>query len=330
MLVMRKLLLVLILFVMSLPAMALVKGFNQAWMKTYYAYQWLDRYYDPAHTEHLFALNQQYRSKILRIWLYEGNSLPQFYFVEGKLKLKPEVLKNLRHFLEVARSKNVEVSLTFLDGNAYRELWLHPERLNYWWNVFNNKFGKQEEFYREAILPVYKLVAEFRSTVTQIDLVNEVNAIDYFQLFESGKASMSQFLCQMKKGAPSPVTASLGWADAETRFFSGFLSDSCLDFYDLHYYNDAGYIAGCSEFKKLAREGVWLQLGEFGQLSESFDDQLQSYVTQKFLTSAKNCGFRGALAWRLEDYREGVNPEARFSFMSFGKPRPALEVFSNF
>ncbi len=134
----------------------------------------------------------------------------------------------------------------------------------------------------------------------------------------------------MKKGAPSPVTASLGWGDAETRFFSGFLSDSCLDFYDLHYYNDAGYIAGCSEFKKLAREGVWLQLGEFGQLSESFDDQLQSYVTQKFLTSAKNCGFRGALAWRLEDYRPGENPEARYSFMSFGKPRPALEVFSNF
>jgi hypothetical protein len=64
--------------------MGLVKGFNQAWMKTYYSYQWLDRYYDPAQTQHLLSINKRHNSKILRIWLYEGNSLPQFYFVKGR------------------------------------------------------------------------------------------------------------------------------------------------------------------------------------------------------------------------------------------------------
>lgn len=327
---MKIILLSFLIFLVSLPALALEKGFNQAWMKNNYGFQWLNAYYDPQYVERLLKLNQEHQSGLVRVWLYEGMYLTQFHVIDGRLKLKREVLKNFRHFLEAAKAKNLKVNLTFLDGNAFRELWLHPERLSFWWNVFNNKYGKQEEFYQEAILPVYKLAAEFKGTVTQIDLVNEVNALDHFNLFEKGKLTMSSFLCQFKKGAPAPVTASLGWGDAETRFFSGFLWDSCLDFFDLHYYNDAGFIAGCEEFKKLARKGVHLILGEFGQLSESFDDDLQEYVTQKFLSNAKRCGFRGALAWRLEDYREGNNPEARYSFMAFGKPRPAMKVFSSF
>jgi hypothetical protein len=327
---MKKFFLTIILFMLSLPALAFVKGFNQAWMKNHYAYQWLNRYYDARHVEHLMGLNQQIQSEMLRIWLYEGKSLAQFTFENDKLQLKPEILKNIRHFLTVARSHNIKVSLTFLDGNAFKNLKLYPDRLNFWWNVFNNQHGKQEEFYKKAILPIYQLASEFPETVTQIDLVNEVNAIDYYQLFQHGKQTMSQFLCNLKKASPVPITASLGWGDAEARFFSGFLSESCLDFYDIHYYNDSGEIPGCNKLKKLAQKGVWLQLGEFGQLSHSFDDELQSQVTHNFLTNARKCGFRGALAWRLEDYRQGHNPEARYSYMAYGKPRPALEFFSQF
>jgi hypothetical protein len=166
--------------------------------------------------------------------------------------------------------------------------------------------------------------------VTQIDLVNEVNALDFYGFLSNGQSSLSHLLCRMKQGSPVPVTASLGWLDAETRMLTGYLAQSCVDFYSVHYYNDQGVIPGCQEYKKLAAKGVKLQLGEFGQSSLSFDDDLQKTITQNFLKSAKECGFFSALAWRLEDYRSGPNSEARFSYMAYGKPRPALEVFRRF
>jgi hypothetical protein len=73
-----------------------------------------------------------------------------------------------------------------------------------------------------------------------------------------------------------------------------------------------------------------IYLGEFGQLSKSYDDNLQLMVNNNFANNAKRCGFSGALAWRLSDIRPGVNPEARYSYEAFGKPRPAYQFVKTF
>jgi len=156
-------------------------------------------------------------------------------------------------------------------------------------------------------------------------VVSLVGAQKFSTCARGGRKGISKCL-----GSPVPVTASLGWLDAETRMLTGYLAQSCMDFFSVHYYNDQGVIPGCLEYKKLAAKGVKLQLGEFGQSSLSFDDELQKNVTLNFLKSAKECGFVSALAWRLEDYRTGPNSEARFSYMAYGRPRPALDVFRRF
>lgn len=324
---------ILIVFIMnSLACLALEKGFNQAWLKANYAYQWLDKYYDQKYAEDILILTTKSGSSLLRMWVYEGATLSQFEFNEKKqsIKLRPEVTKNLKHFFKLARKHNVKLNLTLLDGNAYKDLTFKPVLLNFWWNVFNNKYNMQNHFYQEAILPIYQMIkSDFMDVVTQIDLVNEVNALEYFNLFHQPKINLSRFLCQIGKSSPVPITASLGWAGAVEKMMQGYLADACLDFYDIHLYNDEGVIPLCAQFKRMARQGVRFQLGEFGQKSAAFDEKLQTLTTKNFIKNAKKCGFQSALAWRLDDTRDGFNPEARFSFLAFNKPREAYYIFKN-
>lgn len=333
MFVQAKLILIFSLMLSSVSGWGFTKGYNQAWLKNNFGTQWLNLTYDQNYVEDLIILNKQGGSEILRMWLYEGSGLGQFDYDQsyGTIKLKPEVLKNLTHFLLTARKYNLKVNLTFLDGNAYKNLNQKLELKRFWWNVFNNKYSKLEHFYREAIAPIYQLVRhDFKDVVTQIDLVNEVNALIYFKMFEKTKASMSTFLCKLGDKRPVQITASLGWADAEKLFFDGVLNQSCLDFYDIHLYNDLGSIDRCGEFKRLTSKGYIFQLGEFGQKSKAYDDELQGAVTAQFLRNARDCGFKSALAWRFNDTRSGSNPEARHSYMAYGSPRRAYYILRDF
>jgi endo-1,4-beta-mannosidase len=328
-----KILFTLALLLFSVSGWSFTKGFNQAWLKNNYGFQWLDQTYDQKYVEDLMILNKEGGSEILRMWLYEGAGLSQFIYNQndGTLKLKPEILKNLTHFLKMARKHHLKVNLTFLDGNAFGNFAKNQQLGVFWWNVFNSKYGMLEQFYQAAIVPIYQLVGQnFKDVVTQIDLVNEVNALIFFGMFEDPKASMSSFLCKLGHHRPVAVTASLGWLDAEARFFEGILSNSCLDFYDIHLYNDFGAIPRCTDFQRLSNQGYILQLGEFGQKSQSYDDNLQAQVTSSFLKNAINCGFKSALAWRLDDNREGYNPEARHSYMAYGAARKGYFIFRDF
>jgi hypothetical protein len=306
-----------------------MKGFNQAWFKQYYSFQWLDRFYDHDYAENLLKLSSEANSDIFRIWLFEGTNLNQFELDHygNPVKIKDEVLKNFRDFLQLSQKYHQKVYLTFLDGNSFYGIQNSP-KLPFWWNMFNDEFDVQKNFFKIALKPVYELVDQnFKETVTQIDLVNEVNALFYTDIFSSKKEGLSKFLCGAKKGSPVMVTASLGGYNTEELYFSDFLDESCLDFFDLHFYNDSGSIPHCNEFQNQAKNGIRLQLGEFGQLSTTFDDELQSSVTMNFISNAKTCGFESALAWRLEDVREGYNQDARFSYLSFGLTRKAYQTF---
>lgn len=316
-----------------MPAFGFIKGFNQAWFKTSYSAQWLDGYYDKNYAESILILNKNAGSTLVRMWLYEGVQLNQFAINKrsGKLVLRPDFILNLKHFLGLARKHKVKVNLTFLDGNSFRGIEQSPELLNFWSDVFNDHNGALKSFYQSAIAPIYKLIQdEFSDVVTQVDLVNEVNAVVEYRLFKDHVLSMPKFLCTLASKSPSPVTASLGWANAEELFFSGFLANSCLNFYDLHFYNDSGTVGRCEDYKKLSKQGVRLQLGEFGQLTTTLSDDLQSEVTANFLKTAKDCGFMSALPWRLVEWRGGNDPEERFSYVNPTGPRKAYYVFKDF
>jgi hypothetical protein len=327
---------ILLFFILNLyplTSFGFIKGFNQAWLKNHYGLQWLDRNYDPKYVEKIFKLNKKANSSVMRIWIFEGMYLEQFdRNNDGSInRIKPEILKNLHHFLNRAKKNKINIYLTFLDGNAFNGIINETDYADFWWSTFNIAEPYQNNFYVKAIEPVYALInKDFKSVVTHIDIVNEVNALVNLNLIGQQKDSLKKFLCNMAQNSPAPFTASLGWLNAEEVFLSGLLKDSCLDFYDIHFYNDSGVIPHCEELKAISQKGTKLFLGEFGQSNYAFDDELQKEITQNFLANAYNCGFFGAMPWRLEDIRPGFNPEARFSYVAFGKHRPAFKVFKKF
>ena len=167
--------------------------------------------------------------------------------------------------------------------------------------------------------------------------MNEIDALVFWSTFIRSWGvfpnwnKANEFVCRMYKDIKrlhpkGQVTVSVGWAWAQNHTLDGSVYEGCVDYFDLHLYNDSGDVPRCEDFKKFtAQKGKKLQLGEFEQKSKSYSDSLQEKVTYQFLKNAKNCGFQSAMSWRLSDVRPGHNEEARYSYESAGQWRPALK-----
>jgi hypothetical protein len=325
---------VFMLFSVQAEAKPFLKGFNQAWLENNYGTQWLDQTYDKESAKKLIQTARQAHAGILRMWLYEGASLQQFNLLPSGApeSIKTEVLANLRNFLSLCRTAHLKVNLTFLDGNAFKQSDAYATALPYWRSIFEGDQPRLSAFYRVAIAPVYRLIKEeYSDVITQVDLVNEVNALQSDQAFPHlSHLGLLNFLCRLKSKSPVPTTASLGWDDGARRLLRGYFLGSCLDFFDIHVYNDEGKIPACPEFQILAFLGVKFQLGEFGQKSTRIDPKLQAKITGEFLTNARRCGFQSALAWRLNEVRSIGDVDLRFGYVTSAGESPALKVFREF
>jgi hypothetical protein len=322
-------------------------GFNQGWIKSSYEYQWSDQVYDAAEVRRILDLNKGAHSKTIRMWLFEGVNSTALIWKDAKvIGVHPEFLKNFEDFLKEAKKREIQVYPTFFSPEAVTKSNDQAIR-NRWWNLFNNKYGGLDAF-KEAIKPLLALLysPEYRSTIFGIDLANEIDIALVKKFFENDWYGANKFICDLRNhiknatplGEESiPVTASLGWPyiPLTSRGAVNIILDpnphhSCVDFWDIHVYDNDGYINNCQKIKELVSSyNKKIYLGEFGQFSKAYDDKLQLSSTENFINNAKQCGFSGALAWRLSDVRDGINPEARFSFESFGKTRAAYEYIKN-
>jgi hypothetical protein len=322
-------------------------GFNQGWFFNSYAHQWSNASYSSVEARRVLDLAKGAGAKTLRMWLFEGPSSNALLWKNGVVVgLSTEFVKNFQDFLKAAKERDINIYITLFDGNMLRSLQSGEERSR-WWNLLNNKQGARNAFETNALGPLLSILyrAEFRSAVFGIDVVNEMDAAVSAFRFEDQWSGANTFTCgirsfvRSRRGSFSaiPVTASVGWPAIPfyNRGAANLILEpnphySCVDFWDIHFYSDQGTIENCEKIGDLARHyRKPVYLGEFGQKSKSYNDSLQVSVTQKFVERAKACGFSGALAWRLSDVRPGHNPEARFSFESNGKTRPAYNFIKS-
>jgi endo-1,4-beta-mannosidase len=327
------------LFILSLPALSFELGFNQAWIKNNYAHQWIN--YEAKESERILKLASNANATIVRMWLFEGvNPRGVEWTNNFPIGLTTEYLENLEHFIQTAHKYKLKLNFTFFDGNIVMQdnFAKYKDR---WWNLLNDKFQTGEAYLANVIHPILNLLNRYPNVVTQIDLINEINALNgqlaiYPYVFEKSWHGINRFVCQwnafIKQNIyyPLQVTASLGWGTAIMLILSNKLNANCIDFYDIHLYNNEGIIAFCDKLKAFSKRNqkpIWL--GEFGQRSKSFNDELQVKNLQNFISNAKRCGLAGAMAWRLSDVRPGTNPEARFSFEANNQLRPAYYIFQN-
>lgn len=332
-----KLLSFLILFC-SFHSYALELGFNQAWLKNKYAHQWIN--YDEVEAKRIIDLAADANAKILRMWLFEGTNPKGIIWKNGiPISIDQKYLKNLEHFIQYSEKRNLKLNFTLFDGNIINQSSFQKYK-DRWWNLLNNKYKTADKFLHNILSPLLGVLNKYPNVVTQIDLANEINALNgiYYifpYMFQNEWKGLNKFVCKWSKNIKSKLhynvqlTASFGWGNASSQILSDKLKSKCIDFYEIHLYNNEGNIPSCSELKKFSQNKKKpIQLGEFGQKSKAYNDELQVKNLKSFVQNAKQCGISKALAWRLSDIRSGVNEEARFSFEAFGKPREAYYIFS--
>ncbi|MEM3085268.1 MAG: cellulase family glycosylhydrolase [Nitrososphaerales archaeon] len=101
-----------------------------------------------------------------------------------------------------------------------------------------------------------------------------------------------------------------------------------LDFYDYHEYNDDGELIGYSDLS-LDKPCI---IGECGQKSEKYDDEIYDRIVGKFLNNAWKRGYAGCLIWNYNYKGYDVNDSTnRNSLISTdGKWRRACYALMDF
>lgn len=324
-----------VLLLLSQPAHAFETGFNQGWIRNSYGTQW-GQNFDEAEFARTMDLTRAAGGTLLRYWLFEGFVSDAIEWKDGAPeRLSPRFLGNLRKVLLLAKRKGVRLNLTLLDGNMGKMRGPNQQSTWWWWNMLNEKHGAREQFRERVWKPLLIVLSdpEMEGAVAQLDLVNEINALVRRASptrFEGGWHAANRFVCELRRDRDAvvpgrlPLTASLGWDRAADLLLNGSLYPGCVDYFDVHVYDNAGEIPRCTEIVRLARRhGKAVQLGEFGQARSRVSDSIQARATEGFLRNARSCGMSAALAWRLAE-PEG---SAYLSFERHGRLRPAYDTF---
>lgn len=317
-------------------------GFNQGWIANKYGTQWVEGF-NANEFERMMILTKQANGNILRFWLFEGYSSTALLFNQNTfIGLNPQFVTNLKQVLAAAKRQNIQLNLTLFDGNIGNGPAQTIEQKNMFWNLLNNKYNVRQDFLNNAFVPLLQIISapEYQGVVTQLDIVNEINALVRSRSnvrFEQGWGEANKFICDFYqvKQSISPatqMTVSLGWGDPISLITSQTFWPNCVDFFDIHLYNSSGTISDdwsfssnqCKTVRAYAHGmGKKIQLGEFGQSGSSLDDNKQSSVTRNFITNAYNCGLDGAMAWRLSE----VEDSAYLAYERQGVLRPGYYVF---
>ncbi len=328
--------LLLVALMVTSKTFAFSTGFNQGWMKENYARQFDEKNYDHNEAKRLIDLVQLSGSGILRMWLFEGcnNSILKFDSEMNILAITEDGKKNIIDFLGLARNAGIQVYLTLFDAHSKCQSHENRNTRQSYYTLYNNQLGKLDSFLNHVLSDLLSAIARagLVNVVYAFDVINEGDTLVYNFAFKNPRR-FSTFVNKVRKHIKShpefqasKVTASIRW-----KYFNPAITllKKRVDFIDIHVYDSVGKIEGCHLLQILV-PGKDVILGEFGQFSKAFSDEIQLRTTRNFIFNAKKCGLKAALGWRLSDIREGHNPEARFSFEAYGVLRPAFQFVRTF
>lgn len=282
---------------------AFLVGYDEAWFGTKFGTD-LTTDWDPKYVAATLDGIVAAGGHVVRIFLFElmqgvtlGASQPQTQSVS------PAMLANVASVLDMARARGLWVYLTALEGNQSSKV---PWLKTYYANLATNTAGEGAAFETHVLGPLLAVLDQHKDNVFGLDLVNELDAPTTDGVWSDPVGGPRAFVQRTRAfvRSKSPwlkVTATVGWDNAPLLLANGFLSGLGLDFYDLHVYSDSGTYSGATGVcNRAQQDGVPVYLGEFGQKSHTYDDNLQKTAAAQFLWTAKSMCFKGALAWRYD------------------------------
>jgi len=317
-----------------LPPMVLpdfLVGYNEAWfgdnystdMTTNFDLDYVDRTLDG-----IVAAN----GHVVRLFLFEFAEGITWNMTDPAPRIggvSPALIANLDVVLAHARARGLWVYLTGL--SAYEASRAPEPYATFFHDLYNNTSGELDKYETLVLGPVLDVVNAHKDNIYAFDLVNEIEDANNANMFADRWAAPRAFIAHMRtfvrtKSPWLAVTSSAGIGNPAADVALGFFSGLGLDFYDIHEYSDTGEYAGATSVcDRAASDGVFAILGEYGQLSERIDDNLQTTSTAAFLANSKRLCFKAAIAWRY-DYT-ALNISNWFNFVrADGTYRPAVDV----
>jgi hypothetical protein len=334
-------------------------GYNEAWFGPNYGNSiasnpsvfCVPSSFDPIFVEKMFAGMQAGGAKIVRIWVFpalQGIQLSPVACPIGAqtpqtMGLTADLIPQLEQVFLLAQKHHLMVYVTALNGNDMQVAATNITGLRpYFQNLLTNTNGELDHFKQNALLPLLTLMNKYKDSklpvpdsklpvIYAFDLISEIEAplnAGYFSNFPNPVVGAQDWIKDMTAfvksfscgagcvtGSWLPVTTSAGGSFAAFEIAVGLYSGLGLDFYDLHAYADWGRLTAlCNR--------VPIILGEYGQKSHTFSDDLQFWTTFIFLTTAKTHCFSAALAWKYETWCDTMKgcPSQGYDWWTYLKP----------
>ncbi len=309
-------------------------GYNEAWFGPNFGSDYTGNF-DLDRVDRTFVGIKKAGGSLVRLWLFENRQGIQLNpYAPQAQGIDRQMLENIEKVMQSAVQHDLKIYFTLFDGNEPKS---GTATYDYYYNLYNNKYREQDAFIEKVLTPVLQTFNTHPEVVFGLDLINEVDALISNGCWGRDWQVGRKWIATMRTAirAQSPwlrVTASTSsvtrfnfktfLTDGSQNISSGKLSGLGLDFYDLHAYSNDGSIPDVENIcKRVQAEGARVILGEFGQKSQTEDDQLQMLSTQNFIAHARASCFSGALAWRYdssEKFWSYIRPD--------GRPRPAVNV----
>ena len=280
-----------------------IHGINHAWLDGKYDHDFALNHlhpswgveYNASHVENYLSDMQNMGAKVVRLWLMEGLEGLVFDSSRNKVTdLRPELLTNFDDFLKRCKNHGLFCYLCLTDT------FLNVGERNYLSILTDEQ--RMNSYLENAVRPIAQRYGN-NPNIFAFDIMNEPesdisgnngnwtpNGVSWQQM----QNFLSKNVQVIKEEAPNLlVSAGSGYHGLEN-VTAGFYSGLGLDFYDAHIYDDNGNFPS---FNSLGLDLPCL-IGEYGQASGSWNDELQRSVTQNLINNSFNNDFAGELIWQ--------------------------------
>ncbi len=226
-------------------------------------------------------------------------------------------------FIEVIRPSGVRLYVTLITANFYSR----EERRALGMELIRNP----QSYFENAVIPFLERYGN-SGAIWAVDCMNEPESLvagpsgnwsDWGVTWEEMRAFLGYCADVVHLHSELPVSTGSGWHDWEN-VADGRFSGIGFDFLDYHYYSDDLAVPPIDTL------GVDLPviIGECGQESEEWDDDLQLSVIRECFGQAQSGGYLAALSWFYdqagsEDRHCHLNPDG-----SWRPVRAAFETFA--
>lgn len=235
--------------------------------------------------------------KVIRPWIFEAYEGLMFNSTGYVTNIHPTLYNNMDDFVLRCENKNLYVYFCLI---SYLQRDDDPDAWKYL-NIITNTTARSY-YINNAVVP---FVTRYKDTSCffAIDIMNEP---EFVIAGDTGNWSphgttwtvMRSFISDCVSAIKSIdssilISCGSGWHNEEN-IIAGYYSGLGLDFYDYHKYDNQGNLI---PYSSLGINKPCI-IGECGQSSTSWNDNIQDTADKGFMNNAWNLGYAGVLFWQ--------------------------------